>query len=107
MDTRLRERYFGEWDLHSDQHYHDVWKDDATDPSHTVKNVESVWGVTDRATRCVLSWDATLQNHWIVCVAHGDVLQILQTAFSKMDPSQHRSLEHLETATLRPLKLAK
>ena len=46
---------------------------------------------------------------WIVCVAHGDVLQILQTAFKKMDPSNHRSMENLEkkrkNATLRPLEL--
>jgi glucosyl-3-phosphoglycerate phosphatase len=107
MDTRLRERGFGEWDGGSDQHYQDVWKDDAVDPSHTIKGVESVWNVTDRATQCVMEWDSELADHWIVCVAHGDVLQILQTAFSKMDPSKHRLLEHLETATLRPLTLAK
>ena len=46
------------------------------------------------------------QHYWIICVAHGDVLQILQTAFNKnMNPSQHRSIQHLETATLRPLNI--
>lgn len=120
VDVRLRERGFGEWDGGSDIHYQDVWNDDSVDPYHTTKGVESVWSVTDRATRCVLEWDSkntTLLKKqvveddrnlhwWIICVAHGDVLQILQTAFSKMDPSQHRSLDHLETATLRPLILA-
>jgi len=133
IDTRLRERGFGDWDGGSDAHYHDVWKDDAKDPSHTVRGVESVWSVTDRATRCVLEWDQRLAAeagdteqqqdsvgaesgngaavpdphlYWVVCVAHGDVLQILQTAFcASMGPSQHRSMEHLETATLRPLEL--
>lgn len=133
IDTRLRERGFGEWDGGSDVHYHDVWKDDAIDPSHTVRGVESVWSVTDRATTFVLEWDQNLAAkadkeqqqavveakrgdaaataskpyyYWVVCVAHGDVLQILQTAFSiDMDPSQHRSMEHLETAMLRPLEL--
>ncbi|KAL3913350.1 MAG: hypothetical protein SGARI_000700 [Bacillariaceae sp.] len=107
IDERLRERGFGEWDGGSDANYNEVWKDDAKDPSHTIRGVESVWSVTDRATECVVEWNNNdeLENHWIVCVAHGDVLQILQTAFSLMDPSQHRSLEHLETATLRPLQL--
>ena len=39
----------------------------------------------------------------VVLVAHGDVLQILQTSFARVDVRQHRSLEHLQTATLREL----
>jgi probable phosphoglycerate mutase len=106
FDTRLRERYFGDWDLKDDTHYENVWNDDGTDPYHTHGNVESVWSVTDRVTQFVRDWDSKLSDYWIVCVAHGDVLQILQTAFTRnMDPSQHRSLQHLETATLRPLEL--
>ena len=109
METRLRERNFGEWDLQGDTHYQDVWQDDVLDPNHEINGVESVNQVTARATQMIIEWDnkqdLELQNHMIVCVAHGDVLQILQTAFMKMDPSQHRSLDHLETATLRPLKL--
>ena len=45
----------------------------------------------DRGWKCIL-------------VAHGDVLQIMQTGFLRHDDaSRHRSLEHLETATLREL----
>ena len=36
-------------------------------------------------------------------VAHGDVLQILQTHFAGVDVSAHRQLDHLPTATLREL----
>ena len=106
IDTRLRERWFGDWDGGSDQHYGDVWKDDAEDPSHTAKDVESVNAVMDRTTTCVLEWDAEHTNKLILLVAHGDVLQITQTAFAKLDGSLHRTCEHLETATLRPLLLA-
>jgi broad specificity phosphatase PhoE len=105
VETRLRERGFGEWDGGSDVHYHDVWKDDATNPWHETKGVESVMSVMDRATKCITEWDATVENHMILCVAHGDVLQILQTAFFQLDGSQHRTLEHLDTATLRRLEL--
>jgi broad specificity phosphatase PhoE len=105
METRLRERGFGEWDGGSDEHYNDVWKDDAVDPTHTIQGVESVLSVMDRSTTCVLEWDKIVQDHFVICVAHGDVLQMLQTSFSKMDGSKHRTLDHLETATLRPLLL--
>lgn len=106
IETRLRERWFGDWDGGSDEHYHDVWKDDAVNPSHTNCNVESVNDVMKRTSTCVLDWNANMNNHLIILVAHGDVLQITQTAFAKMDGSLHRTLEHLETATLRPLVLA-
>lgn len=105
-ETRLRERWFGEWDLSSDENYEKVWKDDAVDPSHRTLGVESVNSVMDRVTECILEWDLRMENHMIVCVAHGDVLQILQTSFCKLDGSKHRTLDHLETATLRKLELS-
>jgi hypothetical protein len=37
----------------------------------------------------------------VILVAHGDVLQILQTAFEGVDPREHRSLPHLPNAELR------
>lgn len=110
VESRLRERWFGDWDGGTDAHYEDVWKGDALDPSHTIKQVESVESVMDRTTQCVLEWDANgiiPEHHLILLVAHGDVLQIMQTAFAKMDGSLHRTLQHLDTAKLRPLILAK
>jgi probable phosphoglycerate mutase len=107
IETRLRERGFGAWDGGSDKHYPDVWKDDAMDPTHEIQGVESVLSVMDRATQCIREWDTLVPNQMmVICVAHGDVLQILQTAFTKLDGSKHRTLEHLETATLRRLELA-
>jgi broad specificity phosphatase PhoE len=41
----------------------------------------------------------------VVLVSHGDVLQILQTAFEGLDPSKHRSIPHLPTAELRQLMM--
>jgi broad specificity phosphatase PhoE len=114
-ETRLRERGFGNWDLTSDDNYQHVWDDDATDSSHTANHVESVDSVMRRVTSAVAEWDGTLSQDdltsydptrtMVICVAHGDVLQILQTAFEKLDGTLHRTLPHLETATLRPLVL--
>lgn len=106
VETRLRERWFGEWDETSDTNYPNVWKDDAVDPNHTLKGVESVNQVMERTTQCIAEWDDKVEQPCIIiCVAHGDVLQILQTAFCKLDGSKHRTMEHLETAKLRKLQL--
>ena len=103
VEKRLRERGFGAWDGGSDKHYFDVWIDDAKDPNHEVNGVESVVAVTERATAMIADWDQKVKNYMVICVAHGDVLQILQTAFAKIDGSLHRTLPHLETASLRQL----
>jgi broad specificity phosphatase PhoE len=108
LETSLRERGFGKWDLSSDSNYDTVWEADAMDSSHEVEGVESVDAVMKRATACVSDWDATLPDSttmMVVCVAHGDVLQILQTAFEKKSGVLHRSVDHLETAKLRPLRM--
>ena len=108
LEVRLRERWFGAWDGTTDQNYDKVWQDDAVDASHQNMGVESVHNVMKRTTQCILEWDAQLPPQdrlMVVLVAHGDVLQILQTAFEKMDGRRHRSLPHLETAQLRRLHL--
>ena len=118
-DTRLRERYFGQFNGQSDSHYHDVWNFDCIDPNHTKYDVESVNSVINRTTDLILDIENTLQSYCdydnvdndlkqcyqVILVAHGDVLQILQTAFLKVDGSTHRSLDHLETAAVRELFL--
>jgi len=99
----LRERGFGEWDGTSDSNYAKVWLDDEKNADHVNHQVESVSSVIKRVSVGLLEWDSQVQHIMIVCVAHGDVLQILQTAMKKMDGRLHRSLPHLETATLRKL----
>ena len=110
-EIRLRERYFGKWNGKSDIHYNDVWKFDCEDPNHTEEDVESVNSVMERTSGLVLEIEEQLKSnsdetYKVILVAHGDVLQILQTAFQKKNGSVHRSLEHLETATVREFVLS-
>jgi probable phosphoglycerate mutase len=117
LDTRLRERYFGEWNGQPDHHYADVWTQDEIDSAHTLHHVESVDSVMERTTALIIDLDEKLTNALqekqdlvppscsCILVAHGDVLQILQTAFHKCSGRRHRSLPHLETASLRKLHL--
>ena len=116
LEKRLRERYFGQLNGGSDTRYQEVWDIDINNPDHNEFNVESANSVLERTTKLITELDTQLSNEgsdddgtfWkCILVAHGDVLQIMQTGFLKHeDASRHRSLEHLETATLRELLLA-
>ena len=105
LETKLRERYFGSLNGGSDTRYQDVWDVDIDDPNHTEFDVECANSVLERTTRLVCELDNTLkesssggknQESWqCVLVAHGDVLQIMQTGFMRHgDAAKHRELEH-------------
>ena len=106
-ERALRERSFGELSGQSDERYHEVWVHDAESATHEEFDVESIRSVNERARLVVDGMERALprdRGRWlVVLVAHGDVLQIAQTAFADVDPRTHRSLEHLPTATLRRL----
>lgn len=104
----LRERSFGDLDGGPDDRYPDVWVHDAVSAAHTEYAVEPIDSVLQRARGVVDELERALPSgRWmVVLVAHGDVLQIAQTAFAGVDPRAHRSLDHLPTATLRLLARA-
>ena len=115
LEPRLRERYFGELNGGPDTRYQEVWDVDCKDPNHTEFGVESANSVLERTTQLIVDLDEQLQSSsdgvdecWkCILVAHGDVLQIVQTGFLKhADASRHRTMNHLETATIRELPLA-
>jgi broad specificity phosphatase PhoE len=111
-ERALRERSFGSLSGQSDTLYADVWVEDAKSATHEEYGCESVRSVQERGRGVVkrLEQRADLRaaasggsKVMVVLVAHGDVLQILQTAFADVDVRAHRSLDHLPTATLRRL----
>ena len=116
LETRLRERFFGDLNGGPDTRYQEVWDVDVQNANHNEFNVESANSVLERTTKLITELDEQLaeggycgndneDRGWkCILVAHGDVLQIMQTGFLRHDDaSRHRSLEHLETATLREL----
>ena len=104
-DRRLRERCFGELELGSDCEYGKVWEVDRSDPCHTLYGVESPVSVLERAVAVIAHCEERFSSETCLLVAHGDILQILQTAFFRLSPSRHRELPHLETAEVRALTL--
>ena len=105
LDSRLRERNFGDFELQSDENYPIPWQKDGEDPSHTQNNVESANSVMQRATSLIIFLEESSKQQTYLLVAHGDTLQILQTAFLKQPASRQREMPHLNTAEIRELKL--
>ena len=107
VDERLRERYFGSLELGPDLRYAQVWREDASNPDSEPFGAESANRVTRRVTALIVELEATYRDRNILLVSHGDALQLLQAAFQKQAASRHRALDHLETAEIRLLILAR
>ena len=106
FDERLRERYFGDFELGSDIHYPGIWAMDKCGHGHAEHNVETVQSVVQRALAVVFDFEKNFDNEICLIIAHGDILQILQTAFYGLPPHHHRELPHLETAEVRTALLS-
>ena len=106
IETRLRERYFGELELSSDRGYDRVWCEDAVNPDSEHGGMESANQVMRRVTAVICDLEKHYKDATILLVSHGDALQILQTAFARRAASDHRELEHLHTAEIRQLNLS-
>jgi len=101
---KLRERYFGTLERSHNSNYQKVWDKDQHDAGHTEEGVESVQSVLARTKELINELEGTYEGKNIVLVSHGDALQILQTAFEGVDPSEHHALAHLNTAEIRKVE---
>ncbi|MGQ7248622.1 histidine phosphatase family protein [Halomonas sp. V046] len=102
-ELRLRERFFGNFDLGPDHAYAAVWAEDASDASHQGGGVESVRAVAERLTRLIEDLENELDGATILLVGHGDPLQILLTAAAGRDLASHRDQIALVPADVKPL----
>jgi broad specificity phosphatase PhoE len=102
---KLRERFFGAWENTNHSNYKKVWEADVVSASHKQNGVESVEKVLDRTTRLVTDLEKQYQQKNILLIAHGDTLQILQTAFERTQAGHHHELKLLKNGELIPLSL--
>lgn len=102
-EPRLRERNFGELELANDDSYSEIWHQDEIDPDSKARGVESVNQVMARVSSVVADYEELYSGATVLFISHGDALQILQTAFARLDASTHRQLDHLHTAEIRQL----
>tara|TARA_R110001592_G_scaffold171117_4_gene409260 strand:- start:27034 stop:27639 length:606 start_codon:yes stop_codon:yes gene_type:complete len=101
--TQLRERFFGELNGLGDHHYQDVWTLDKANANHRKYDVESANQVVARASTLITQLEEQFTGETFLLVAHGDVLQLLQTWFNNVPAREHRELPHLTTAEIRCL----
>lgn len=102
--ANLRERFFGDYEGMKDNIYPHIWALDATKGEMT-KNVESTQSVIERTLHLIDRLERELSGKQILLVAHGDVSQILLAHSLGKQPSQHREIEHMQTAEIRRLSL--
>lgn len=102
-DIRLRERFFGEWEGQSSSAYENVWAKDLQDSNQSFNGVESTVSVRDRSISLIKELENQYEDKVILLVAHGDILQIMKSAFHDIEPGQHRTLPHHETGEIKLL----
>lgn len=100
VDTRLRERNFGELEGQGDDRYPNVWALDAEDADHQHQGVEAVSVVAQRMQAVIADWEQQESDETILLVSHGDPLQILLTALANKPLSQHRKQSALLPASV-------
>ncbi|MCL5426894.1 MAG: histidine phosphatase family protein, partial [Gammaproteobacteria bacterium] len=71
VDTRLRERHFGELEGQGDDRYPGVWAMDAEDAEHTNRQVEALSAVAGRMRAVIEEWEQKVSGETIVLVSHG------------------------------------
>ena len=115
LENRLRERSFRNLSGGPDSRYGEVRDLEATNADHEDMGVESVNSVLERTSGLIFdieremgggsTMSTPLQPCMCVLVDHGDVLQIMQVGFWKMDGSFHCTLPLIDTPTEREMKL--
>jgi len=100
QDTGLRERFFGHWEGKSAEHYQSIWQRDQITKQRADDGVESTEAVLQRGIELLKRLEQRYLGQVVLLVSHGDVLQILRTAFVGKPPQQHRSLPHHETSEI-------
>ncbi|MFC1765259.1 histidine phosphatase family protein [Planctomycetota bacterium] len=99
-DDRLRERFFGTFELMEDKNYQAVWDRDRLDPNHTQWQVESVTAEVERMHALLTELSQQYQGQTILLIAHGDIASMLLCWAAGEDLRQHREVGALETAGL-------
>ena len=103
LNEKLRERNFGDLEKKSHERYGEIWKEDEQNPNHSLHNSESPNRVVARLEGFFMEVEEKHSGSAIIAVAHGDILQIMQTIFAGIPANKHRSLPHLGNAELRRL----
>lgn len=103
LQPLLRERDFGDYELHNHRSYELVWQQDLLRTSNPTNGVETVSQTLRRAQKAIETIEQTVKGRKVLLVGHGDLLQILQAHHHNIDTRFHRSLTTINNAEIRAL----
>lgn len=106
IDTRLRERHFGELERQSANRYGEVWERDAREDAHGYAHCEATSAVAERMIAVIDELDAQAEGMTFILVSHGDPIQIAETVLAEQPSHTHRDRPHVANCELRPLAMA-
>lgn len=107
LEKKLRERYFGIFEMDSLSNYTKVWEEDKANPNSKKYEVESANELLKRMTSIIPDLENKHSGKKILLVSHADPLQLLNVGFLKVSASEHCKLKFFENAEIRELKLKK
>jgi len=101
LTPALRERFFGDFDGLTADHYEQVWQ---LDEQGVVKyQVETIASVLERVLRCVWECEQSTENETFLLVSHGDCLQIVLSWLQGLSPRFHRQIPAIKPSSIRML----
>jgi len=100
-DARLRERFFGSWDLTSTDNYAGIWAKELQDPDFLDDGRESVTELSARMLDLVRELNKAHPGASILLVTHADPALILQAALSGSELGSHSLIAPLGLGELR------
>jgi glucosyl-3-phosphoglycerate phosphatase len=106
IDTRLRERYFGELEGKSIGHYKEFWDTDKNDTGGKLYGAESVNELANRLDDFLRECETNNRDQTILLVSHGDTLRIFEALVREIDLSENRRIPTLDNAEIRKIGLS-
>ncbi len=103
IEEGLRERFFGKWDGVRDDSYREVWVSDERNPDNRNGGVESPSDVLKRVLEVLERIEASDGPDAVLLVSHGDPLNILLAHAAGLGAENHRRIDGMKTAEIRPL----
>ncbi|MBN2618403.1 MAG: histidine phosphatase family protein [Spirochaetales bacterium] len=103
INDKLRERYFGKFNISDSINYEKIWSMDVMDPESSIWGVESVNEVSERLHKLFVELEDQYNNSNIILVSHGDPLQILECMVSGKNIGEHRSINPINQGEYRKL----
>jgi broad specificity phosphatase PhoE len=107
LEKKLRERYFGIFEMGPVSNYAKVWAEDQVNPDSKRYEVESANEVLSRVTSLIVELEKKHSGKNVLLISHGDPVQLLNIGFMKKPASEHSNLKFFENAEIRELKLKK